>query len=85
MEVLARVMQLAPAFTGEMAAKVEREARDKWGGDRIYIQRLGGTLSHRNAVIRREFQAGERIPLLMRRHSLSASRLWHIIKNDPAQ
>jgi Mor family transcriptional regulator len=83
-DILARVIALAPAFNAALAAQVEKETRDKWGGDRVYVQRRGGTLSARNAAIRRDFQAGERVPLLMRRYSLSAPRLWHIIKNDPA-
>lgn len=82
-DILARVIQLAPTFGAALAAQVEQETRAKWGGDRVYIQRRGGTLSARNAAIRREFQAGERIPLLMRRHGLSASRVWAIIGNAP--
>ena len=83
-DILARVLALAPAFTQALAAQVERETRDKYGGDRVYVQRRGGTLSHRNAAIRRDFQNGERVPLLMRRYGLSAPRVWHILKNEPA-
>lgn len=78
-DILARVIALAPGFTAALAAQVEREAREAWGGDRVYIQRRGGTLSARNQAIRNEFRAGERIALLKRRHQLSASRLWAII------
>jgi len=83
-DILARVIELAPAFSAALAAQVEKETRDKWGGDRVYVQRHGSTLSARNAAIRRDFQAGERVFLLMRRYRLSAPRLWHIIKTEPA-
>lgn len=78
-DLLARVIQMAPGFTAALAAQVERETREKWGGDRVYVQRKGGTLSHRNEVIKREYRAGERIALLQRRHGLSPARLWQII------
>ena len=83
-DILARVLELAPTFTAALAAQVERETREKWGGDRVYVQRRGGTHSQRNANIRRDFQLGERIELLKRRYNLNASRLWEIIKNPPA-
>jgi len=83
-DILASVIALVPAFNAALAAQVEKATRDKWGGDRVYVQRRGSTLSARNAAIRRDFQAGERVPLLMRRYRLSAPRLWHIIKNDPS-
>jgi Mor family transcriptional regulator len=80
-DLLSQVLAMAPSFTAELAAQVEREAREKWGGDRVYVQRKGGTLSHRNAAIKREYQAGERIALLSRRHGLGPSRLWEIINS----
>ena len=80
-DLLSQVQAMAPEFSVALAAQIERDAREKWGGDRIYVQRNGGTLSHRNAAIRREHQAGERIALLSRRHRLSAARLWQIINS----
>ena len=78
-DLLARVIQMAPGFTAALAAQVERETREKWGGDRVYVQRKGGTLSQRNAQIKREFRSGERAPFLARRHKLSERRVWEIL------
>lgn len=80
-DLLALVLQMAPGFTAAMAEQVEKKARDKWGGDKVYIQRRGGMKSHRNDCIRRDYQAGERIELLERRYQLKASRLWEIIQS----
>lgn len=80
-DLLSQVLAMAPQFSAALAAQIERDAREKWGGDRVYVQRKGGTLSHRNAAIKREHQAGERIALLSRRHGLGASRLWEIINS----
>lgn len=80
-DLLSRVIAMAPGFSVALAAQIEREAREKWGGDRVYVQRKGGTLSQRNATIKREHQAGERTALLSRRHGLSATRLWEIINS----
>lgn len=78
-DILSYIMQLSPDFSAALAAQAEAHAREKWGGDRVYIQRKGGTHSQRNTSIKRDYQAGERIELLERRYSLKASRLWEII------
>ena len=80
-DILMRVIAMAPGFSAAIAAQVANETRDRWGGDRVYIQRKGGTLSTRNANIKRDHQAGERIPFLERRYGLSKARLWAIIKS----
>lgn len=80
-DMLSMVLQLAPQLSAAIAEQVEREARAKWGGDRVYIQRLGGTTSQRNALIKRQYQAGERIAYLSRRHGLSPARLYAIINS----
>lgn len=78
-DLLSQVLAMAPEFSAALAAQIERDAREKWGGDRVYVQRKGGTLSHRNAAIKRDYRAGERVPLLSRRYGLSTPRLWEII------
>lgn len=80
-DILMRVIALTPGFNAAVAAQVAAETRDRWGGDRVYIQRKGDTLSSRNASIKRDHQAGERIPLLERRYGLSKARLWQIIQS----
>ena len=78
-DLLSHIIAMAPGFTAAMAAQVEHEAREKWGGDRVYVQRKGNILRQRNAAIKRDYQAGERIAQLSIRYQLSVPRLWEII------
>lgn len=79
-DILRRVIAMAPGFSAALAAQVDKEARQQWGGDRPYISlRRGAGTSSRNAAIKRDYLAGERIPLLERRYELSPRRIWQII------
>ena len=81
-DILRRVIAMAPGFSAALAAQVDKQAREQWGGDRPYISiRRGAGSSSRNAAIKRDYLAGEHIPLLERRYSLGRSRLWEIIKS----
>ena len=81
-DILQRVIALFPSLSSEVAAQIDKEARQQWGGDRPYIGiRSGAGHSSRNAAIKRDYQAGERIPLLERRYGLGKSRIWEIIKS----
>ena len=65
-----------------IALHTSQQARRIFGGDRMYISRkVGEGHSARNAQIKRDYLAGEHIPLLERRYTLSKSRLWEIIKS----
>lgn len=79
------VLALAPGLTEAIQAQIKAAAchqvRDVFGGERVYITRRAGEgRSDRNAQIRRDYLAGERIPLLERRYSLSARQIWNVIK-----
>jgi len=84
---IACALALSPTEVhGEMrdhiALHTSQQARRIFGGDRIYIGvRPGGVSSQRNAAIKRDYLAGEHIPLLERRYKLSRSRIWEIIKS----
>lgn len=79
-DILQRVVAITPGFTAALAAQVDRDVRDLWGGDRPYIARRAGEgTSARNAAIRRDFQAGERIGLLVRKYGLSRQRIHQIL------
>lgn len=81
-DILRRVIALAPEFSAALAAQVDKQAREQWGGDRPYISiRRGAGTSTRNAAIKRDYLAGERIPLLERRYSLSPRQIWNVIKS----
>lgn len=83
-DILRRVLELAPQLSASIAAQVARDARSYWGGERIYIGQRSGQdrmlQTQRNAAIRRDHQAGERIPLLERRYGLSRSRIIQILR-----
>jgi Mor family transcriptional regulator len=79
-DILRRVVALSPAFTAALAAQVDRQVREHWGGDRPYIARRAGEgTSSRNAAIRRDHRNGERIGLLCRRYGLSRQRIYQIL------
>ncbi len=79
-DLLARVIALAPEFSAALAESIDKEAREKWGGDRVYVSvRRGGGKSSRNEEIKRAYQRGERIAFLERHFDLSSSRIWEII------
>lgn len=64
-------------------ARADPKGRERWGGDRPYIaKRHGEGRSDRNAAIRRDYQRGEAIPLLMRRYSLSRVTIWRVLGMD---
>jgi Mor family transcriptional regulator len=80
-DILRRVIAMAPGFSEALAAQIDKEARAQWGGDRPYISlRRGDGRSTRNANIKRDYLAGERVPLLERRYGLSARQIWNVIK-----
>lgn len=82
-DVLALVQQIAGSVTPDQAAQVDAAVRERWGGDRPYIaKRQGEGRSDRNAAIRRDFQRGESIPLLMRRYQLSRVTIWRVLGMD---
>jgi Mor family transcriptional regulator len=79
-DVLALVRQIAGSVTEQQAAQVDAAVRERWGGDRPYIaKRHGEGRSDRNAAIRRDYQRGESIPLLMRRYQLSRVTIWRVL------
>lgn len=78
--VLAMAPGLTAAIQAHIKASTSQHVREVFGGERVYITRKPGEgRSARNAQIRRDYKAGERIPLLERRYTLSAARLWQII------
>lgn len=78
--VLAMAPQLTEAIRQHIRQGVNDQVRSVFGGERAYISRRPGEGRFaRNAQIRRDYKAGERIPLLQRRYGLSAARLWQII------
>ncbi len=84
-DVLALVQQIAGGITAEQAAQVDAALRERWGGDRPYIaKRHGEGRSDRNAAIRRDFQRGESVALLMRRYQLSRVTIWRVLGMEMA-
>lgn len=79
---LACVLAMAPELSQALLQQASAQVRDTFGGDRVYVSRRAGEgSSARNAQIKRDYLAGEHIPLLERRYGLKRSRLWEIIKS----
>jgi Mor family transcriptional regulator len=86
-DILDRIASALPAetFTDDIALQIETQIRHDWGGDRPYIAKAGESsadvMSRRNAAILRDWQNGERIPAIARKHRLSRVRVWQIVKD----
>lgn len=76
-------MGLPPQDAGKAAADWQQWLADEWGGDRPYIGREADAVrerSRRDRAIIADHQAGERIPLLMRKYGLSRPRIYRILE-----
>lgn len=74
------VLALAPDLSEAIRKSASQQVREMFGGERVYVSRRPGEGRFaRNAQIRRDYKAGERIPLLERRYGLSPARIWQII------
>lgn len=74
------VLALAPGLSQSLIDQADRQVRAIWSGDRPYIARRSGEgKSTRNAAIKRDYQAGERLKLLVRRYQLSERRILQIV------
>ena len=78
------VLAMAPGLSEAIRQHIKKATNDHvrglFGGERAYVsRRQGDGRFARNAQIRRDYKAGERIPLLERRYGLSKTRLWEII------
>ncbi len=81
-DILRMVIAMAPGFSTALAAQIDKKAREQWGGDRPYIKLRGQDEKARNEAIKRDYwQHGAHIALLERRYSLSARRIWYILKS----
>ena len=67
------VQALAPGIDTD---PVSAHIRQVFGGQRMYVVH---DRKHRNDAIRRDHQAGERVPLLMRRYGLSRATILRIL------
>jgi Mor family transcriptional regulator len=84
-DFLAIVLEIWPELEPEKLRQAEAQFRERWGGDRPYIGRRSGQgRSGRNDAIRREHQAGERVPYLARRYQLTERRILQIISEQVA-
>jgi Mor family transcriptional regulator len=74
------VLALAPGLSQALIEHADRQVREIWSGDRPYIaKRPGEGKSSRNASIKRDHQAGERLKLLARRYQLTERRILQIV------
>lgn len=74
------LLALAPGFSRAAADAAERQVREVFGRSSPYVAvRRGDGRSARNDAIRRDHQAGERIPLLVRRYGLCERQILRIL------
>lgn len=82
-DVLRRVIEMAPAFSAALAQQISSQVRHDWAGDTVkicYIARESRIMrNQRNDAIKRDWQRGERLPLLERRYGLSERRIRQIL------
>lgn len=80
-------VKIPHAIDEHVARELEETLRMDFGGERVYVPRDGDKdrdeISMRNAAIRRDWQNGERVELLMRRYGLSRQRIYQIVKVSP--
>lgn len=68
---------------GMVATEVTAGVAQDWAGERPYISRqatIRDQIDARNRALLRDWQRGERIPLLMRRYQISRPHLYRILK-----
>lgn len=79
---LACVLALAPRTSAAIKAAVESQVRETFGGDEVWISKgAAQQRQERDAQLKRDYLAGERVELLMRRYQLNRRRVFQIIKS----
>lgn len=72
---------MAESFASQIAEAITRGIRRRLGGNHIYVPKFQGLQEKRDrdAAIRREFNGANR-EVLMKRHGLSKTQIYDIIK-----
>ena len=77
------VLALTPRLEKAVIEAAEKQVRDVFGGDRLYVARRPGEgTTQRNEEIRRLHRNGERVPYLERKFQLSARQIYRIIEDS---
>lgn len=81
---IAPLLGVPPANPAQALATIEKDLRNLWGGDRVYIpHRRGGESgqlhSERNSRIERAYKSGRHIAWLAKTEGLSERRVHQII------
>lgn len=82
MDIIAEFIDLAVAagLPADKAGVIETTLRVKWGGDRHWVAKRMVARVH--AALLRDWRAGERIPLLMRKYGLSKTAVYRIVREN---
>lgn len=81
-DVLRRVHEAA-SIDQDIVRRIDRETRETWGGDRVYVaRRAGDGKSERNEAIRRDHRSGDHVGLLARRYGISKWQVARIVAAD---
>lgn len=82
-----RAMGISQQVAGMVAAEWLANVTRDWGGERPYIGKQATAsveMSRRDAAIRRDWQAGERVEAISRKYKISRQHTYRIIYQDKA-
>lgn len=83
--IIARDLGISTELAGRMAMQWQEGIIADWGGERAYVgkseESRRATSRRRDAVLR-DWQAGERVPALARKHNMSLRTVWRIIRAE---
>lgn len=77
-DILNRVMEAAPVFTAEQAAKLEEQIRQDWGGEQIKIAKRGAAWKAKKAKVREQIGT-KPIAEIQAEHGISRATLYRCI------
>lgn len=84
-DILARVKAIVPGVTSVTFREIEADVRHQWGGERLYVAKVGEcgrvAQSQRDQAICAQARRGDHVKLLARRHRLSEKRIRQILSN----
>lgn len=82
-DIVERLCGALPPTAKDLVAKVASEAREAWGGEKVFIsKRPGEGRSERNQAILRDYQRGERLAFLERKYGVSQRHILRILHSN---
>ena len=79
---IARALGVSTEVAGKIANEWQAGVIADWGGERAYVGKSNEkqrAASRRRAAVLRDWQAGERAPVIARKHGIGVRTVWRII------